>query len=184
MIYDTEPPKRKRNNFIDNKKFYAEIVAYVDKCEQYRKNHAKKEKSVYDADGELITTLTTELKYPEIPRYIAECFMLISEHLSQKPNFSGYIFREDMVCDGIENCISACRKFDPSKSKNPFAYFTQICWYAFLRRIAKEKRQIEICDKIISRSGFETFFEGDMMGNASDYDSIKDVVEQKTRGNK
>jgi hypothetical protein len=167
-----ETPKRKRNNFIDNKKFYQELVNYSERCEARKQEHKLKELPV------------SEFKPPEIPRYVAECFMLISEHLSQKPNFSGYIFREDMVCDGIENCISACRKFDPTKSKNPFSYFTQICWYAFLRRIAKEKRQIEICDKIITRSGFETFFEGDMMGNHSDYDTIKDNVEQKTRANK
>lgn len=167
-----EAPKRKRNNFIDNKKFYQELVDYADKCSEY-KTKCKATGVVYE-----------DKNLPPIPRYVAQCFMLISDHLSQKPNFCGYPFREDMVGDGIENCITACRKFDPSKSKNPFAYFTQICWFAFLRRIAREKRQIAICDKIINKSGFESFFEGDMMGNASDYDSIKDTVEQKTRHNK
>ena len=74
--------------------------------------------------------------------------------------------------------------FDPEKSKNPFSYFTQVCWYAFIRRIGKEKRQIEICDKIISKSGFEEFFVGDGMGTSSEFKSIKDTVEQKRNGNK
>ena len=77
------------------------------------------------------------------------------------------------------NCI-----FSFSKSTNPFSYFTQVCWYAFIRRIGKEKRQIEICDKIISKSGYDAFFEGDQMGSFSDYNSIRDSVDQRRKGNK
>ena len=101
-----------------------------------------------------------------------------------RPNFSNYIYRQDMVSDAIENCVVYAHNFDPSKSKNPFSYFTQVCWYAFIRRIGKEKRQIEICDKIISKSGFEEFFVGDGMGTSSEFNSIKDTVEQKRNGNK
>jgi hypothetical protein len=77
-----------------------------------------------------------------------------------------------------------CANFDPEKSKNPFSYFTQVCWYAFIRRIGKEKRQIEICDKIISKSDYGEFFEGDQMGSFSDYNAIKDNVDQRRKGNK
>ncbi len=84
--------------------------------------------------------------------------------------------------DAVENCVVYCHRFDPEKSQNPFAYFTQVCWYAFIRRIGKEKRQIEICDKIISKSGFEEFFTGDAMGASSDFNAIKDVVDQKRQG--
>ena len=86
--------------------------------------------------------------------------------------------------DAVENCVVYCANFDPTKSKNPFSYFTQVCWYAFIRRIGKEKRQIEICDKIISKSGYEAFFEGGAMGSSSDYNSIKDSVDQRRKGNK
>ena len=65
------------------------------------------------------------------------------------------MFREDMICDGIENCVQYIGNFDPSKSSNPFAYFTQIIYYAFLRRISKEKRQLEIKNKIITKSGYD-----------------------------
>ena len=155
------PTKRRKNNFIDNKEFYAAMVEFRAKCDRAK-----------DA-GE---------GRPIIPRYIGKCFLDIAEHLSMRPNFSNYMYRQDMVMDAVENCVVYCHRFDPEKSQNPFSYFTQVCWYAFIRRIGKEKRQIEICDKIISKSGFEEFFEGDQLGSASDFDSIKDAVDQKRQG--
>ena len=156
-------PRKRKNNFIDNKEFYAALVAYREKCEAAKETGDDK---------------------PRIPRYIGKCFLDIAEHLSTRPNFSNYMYRQDMVMDAVENCVVYCYSFDPNKSKNPFSYFTQVCWYAFLRRIGKEKKQIEICDKIISKSGFEEFFVGDQMGASSDYNSIKDVVDQRRKGNK
>jgi len=97
---------------------------------------------------------------PVIPRYLGECFMKIARHLSYKPNFVNYMF----------------------KSSNPFAYFTQIIHYAFLRRIQKEKKQLEIRQKIIDKSGFEEVMTTDDGGSWSDYNSIKDNVQQ--RGNR
>ena len=90
---------------------------------------------------------------PRVTNYLGECFLKIATHLSYKPNFVNYMFREDMICDGIENCLQYIDNFDPEKSKNPFAYFTQIIYYAFLRRIQKEKKQMEIKNKILERSG-------------------------------
>ena len=81
---------------------------------------------------------------PKIPEYIGECIFLISTRLETKPNFSGYSYKDDMISDGIENCIQYIHNFDPEKSENPFAYFTQIIWFAFLRRIQKEKKQMYI----------------------------------------
>ena len=130
-------PKRRKNNFIDNKEFYAAFVEFRKQCDEA------------EANGE---------PRPVVSRYIGKCFLDIAEHLSMRPNFSNYMYRQDMVMDAVENCVVYCHRFDPEKSKNPFSYFTQICWYAFIRRITKEKRQIEICDKIISKSGFEEFF--------------------------
>ena len=159
-------PKRRKNNFIDNKEFYSAMVNYRIKIDR------AKEQGLERKD------------WPPIPRYIGKCFLDIAEHLSMRPNFSNYIYRQDMVMDAVENCVVYCYNFDPEKSKNPFSYFTQVCWYAFIRRIGKEKRQIEICDKIISKSGFEEFFEGDQMGTSSEFNSIKDLVDQKRKGNK
>ena len=76
-----------------------------------------------------------------LPITLSECFLKIATHLSYKPNFVNYMFREDMICDGIENCVQYIHNFNPEKSSNPFAYFTQIIHYAFLRRIQKEKNK-------------------------------------------
>ena len=157
----TTKPRKKKNNFIDNKEFYAAMKAYITEIEMAKEQGKPK---------------------PRIPRYIGKCFLDIAEHLSTRPNFSNYMYRQDMVMDAVENCVVCCNRFDPTKSSNPFSYFTQVCWYAFIRRIGKEKKQIEICDKLISKSGFEEFFVGDQMGSSSDYNSIKDAVDQKRKG--
>ena len=154
-------PRKRKNNFIDNKEFYAAMKDYISAIELAKERGEPK---------------------PRIPRYIGKCFLDIAEHLSTRPNFSNYMYRQDMVMDAVENCVVCCNRFDPTKSSNPFSYFTQVCWYAFIRRIGKEKKQIEICDKLISKSGFEEFFVGDQMGSSSDYNSIKDAVDQKRKG--
>lgn len=78
---------------------------------------------------------------PRIPNYIGECFMKLAEGLARRPNFFGYSYKDEMIADGIENCLTYFRNFDPEKTKNPFAYFTQILWWCFVRRIQKEKKQ-------------------------------------------
>ena len=157
----TATPRKRKNNFIDNKEFYAAMKDYISAIELAKERGEPK---------------------PRIPRYIGKCFLDIAEHLSTRPNFSNYMYRQDMVMDAVENCVVCCNRFDPTKSSNPFSYFTQVCWYAFIRRIGKEKKQIEICDKLISKSGFEEFFVGDSLGSSSDYNSIKDAVDQKRKG--
>ena len=121
---------------------------------------------------------------PVIPRYIGECFMKIARHLSYKPNFVNYMFKEDMISDGIENCVQYINNFNPEKSSNPFAYFTQIIHYAFLRRIQKEKKQLEIKTKIIEKSGYSEVFSDDgmMAGSESDYNTIKDNINYRYNG--
>jgi hypothetical protein len=107
-------------HYVDNAKFCREMSEW--------------KKLVRDAEQ-------ADEKRPPVTDYIAECFLQIAEHLSYRPNFINYPFREDMVGDGIENCLLYAHNFDPKKSKNPFSYFTQIIYYAFLRRIEKEKKQ-------------------------------------------
>ena len=120
-----------RNHYINNKDFLTEMT-------KYRQAVAKAKRK-----GE---------KKPQIPRYVAECFMKIAENLSHKPNFLSYTFRDEMVADAIENCVMYVDNFDPTKSSNPFAYFTQIVYYAFLRRIQKEKKQTYIKHKNFENS--------------------------------
>jgi hypothetical protein len=95
----------------------------------------------------------TDEEKPRLSNYIGACFLKIAEHLSRKPNFISYSFREEMISDGIENCIQYVDNFDPDKSKNPFAYFTQIIYFAFLRRIMKEKKQLYVKYKATEQFG-------------------------------
>ena len=90
---------------------------------------------------------------PIIPDYVGECFMKIAQRLSFRPNFINYAFREDMISDGIENCVQYIHNFNPARSDNPFAYFTQIIYYAFIRRIEKEKKQLYIKYKTMDMHG-------------------------------
>ena len=155
--------KRKRvvsEHYVNNKEFLEALVVFKAKCA------AAKEA------GE---------PRPRISNYIGECFLKIATHLSYKPNFVNYMFREDMICDGIENCVQYIENFNPEKSKNPFAYFTQIIYYAFLRRIQKEKRQLEIKNKILDKSGYEVAFHTDDKGASSDYNTIKENVQIKIK---
>ena len=156
--------KRKRSeHYVNNKEFLAALIRYQEDIEIARLQDKPK---------------------PVIPRYIGECFLKIANHLSFKPNFVNYMFKEDMISDGIENCVQYIHNFNPEKSQNPFAYFTQIIHYAFLRRIEREKRQLEIKNKIIEKSGYNEVFDdsnkidGD---NFSEYNSIKDAVHAKLR---
>lgn len=110
--------KRKRRNYINNKDFYDEMV-------RYRAQEPPR----------------------KITNYIGECFLLICNRLAQKSNFNGYTYIEEMISDAIENCIMAVNSFDPNKTNNPFAYFTQIAKFAFIRRIQAEKKQTYIKHK-------------------------------------
>jgi len=122
----------KQKHYINNADFLKALVDYKEACKK-----AKKEK---------------QLK-PAIPNYIGECFMKIAEGLSHKPNFINYTYRDEMMSDGIENCLQYFDNFDPAKSKNPFAYFTQIIYFAFLRRIGKEKKQTYVKYKATEQMG-------------------------------
>ena len=112
--------KKKSVHYVDNKAFLVAMSEWRDKCKEA------------EEQGEL---------NPPLTNYIGECFLKIANHLSYRPNFINYTYRDDMISDGIENCLQYMDNFDPAKSKNPFAYFTQIIYYAFIRRIQKEKKQ-------------------------------------------
>jgi hypothetical protein len=124
------------SHYVDNKEFLAEMIKW------------KKKYNAAEDSGR---------KKPPISNYIAESFLKIAEHLSYRPNFMNYPYREEMVGDGIENCLMYAHNFDPEKSKNPFSYFTQIIYFAFLRRIEKEKKQSYIKYKIMEDNADEKF---------------------------
>ena len=138
--------KSKGAHYVDNKKFLEAMIEFKEKCRVAKEN---------------------EEDQPPVSNYIGECFLKIATHLSYRPNFINYTYREDMISDGFENCLQYVANFNPEKSKNPFAYFTQIIYYAFLRRIAKEKKQTHVRNKIIENSQYESWTT--MPGDDSSY---------------
>ena len=129
-------------HYVDNKKFLEAMIEYREKCNVAEEKDKKK---------------------PDVTNYIGECFLKIANHLSYRPNFINYTYRDDMISDGIENCLQYMSNFNPEKSKNPFAYFTQIIYYAFIRRIQKEKKQTHVKHRIIAKQDFTSYvtMEGD-----------------------
>lgn len=160
--YTTMARPKKSEHYVNNKDFLSALEQYAIDVERAKEKDQPK---------------------PQIPRYIGECFLKIANHLSYKPNFVNYMFKDDMICDGIENCVRYIHNFNPEKSKNPFAYFTQIIYYAFLRRIQQEKKQLEIKNKILEKTNFDEVFDSNDLDscNYSEYNSIKDAVHSKLR---
>jgi DNA-directed RNA polymerase specialized sigma subunit len=154
--------KKKSEHYVNNKELLAALIDYR---------------------AQVAVAKTKDLPKPRISNYLGECFLKIATHLSYKPNFVNYMFRDDMISDGIENCVQYIHNFDPNKSKNPFAYFTQIIHYAFLRRIQKEKKQLEIKTKIIEKTGYDEVMvvdDGALTSSSSDYNTIKDNIQYKS----
>ena len=152
---------KKKEHYVNNKEFLAAII-------DYRQDVA--------------IAKSKDKPKPRVPEYIGECFLKIATHLSYRPNFVNYMFKDDMICDGIENCLQYIDNFNPEKSQNPFAYFTQIIYFAFLRRIQREKKQLDIKTRILEKSGFDEVFSADSsaMGyNSSTMNSIKESLEIK-----
>ena len=170
--------KKKPEHYVNNKELLEAMVVYRLKVE-------KSYKLVFGKDLKEQPRKERGKRWegkPTIPNYLGESFLKIATHLSYKPNFVNYMFREDMISDGIENCVQYIHNFDPDKSKNPFAYFTQVIHYAFLRRIQKEKKQLDIKTKIIEKTGYDEVMMVDnslLSGDSSEYNSIKDAIQYR-----
>src|SRR6056300_1076274 len=126
--------KKKPEHYVNNAEFLEAMKAY---------------KKAVD------TAIKQKKEKPLVSDYIGSCFLKIANHLSYRPNFINYTFRDDMISDGIENCLQYLDNFNPAKSSNPFAYFTQIIYYAFVRRIQKEKKQTTIKHRLIMDSNYD-----------------------------
>ena len=157
--------KRKTEHYLDNKKFFEEM-------QKWKKTILEAEQSGEDK--------------PPVTEYIGLAFLQIAENLAKKPNFVNYQFKEDMISDGVENCLMYASNFDPEKSNNPFSYFTQIIYYAFLRRIQKEKKQnyikykyLESLDKV---GDFSEILR--MMGITDEEKNSFSTFEKKSKGKK
>ncbi len=150
----------KSNHYVNNADLLKAIIQYKKDCKDAKAIGGSK---------------------PKIPEYVGSCLQLIAENLSHKPNFNQYTFKEEMIGDGIENCILYFDNFDPKRFKNPFAYFTQIIYYAFLRRIAREKKQLYIKYKATQEYGILGNQHSENDGNDTNsqfetYDNISDFI--------
>lgn len=152
--------KRRSAYYIDNKLFYEEMRKYIELCREASE---------------------TDDIFPIIPNYLGECFFKISTKLATRPNFSNYSYKEEMIGDAIENCIHYVRSFNPDKSTNPFAYFTQIAWNSFIARINKEKKQQYVKYKsmehmLINSTNFVHSGEGDQMIGAEFHENTQTFI--------
>lgn len=147
-------------NYINNKEFYNLLKDYKEKCISA------------DSNGDPV---------PRIPETIGECFMMIATKLANKGNFVGYTYKDEMICDALENCVMAVHSFNPEKSKNPFAYFTQIIWYAFLRRIEKEKKQTYVKYKQLENLVISSNFDEETNGYSNfdiENEKMKPIIDK------
>ena len=152
--------KTNKAHYVDYKKFLQAMIEHRDKCRIAEEKGKKK---------------------PDVSNYIGECFLKIANHLSYRPNFINYTFRDDMISDGIENCLQYMSNFNPDKSTNPFAYFTQIIYYAFIRRIQKEKKQMEVKKKLIQNAGVENMMD-QLEGDDAQYRSqLLDFLQRNSK---
>ena len=153
--------KKRPEHYVDNKQFLEHMVAYRESVIAAEQNGDPS---------------------PQIPDEIGTIFWKIASHLSYKSNFINYAFRDDMISDGIENCVQYINNFDPEKSKNPFSYFTQIIYYAFLRRIQKEKKQLYVRYKSLENDQLLESVSNDELSNMTSlgftklYDNMNEFI--------
>lgn len=155
----------KVRNYINNKDLYENMVEYRILLLEAEQNGTQK---------------------PKVTEYIGKAIMLICTNLAKKPNFSGYTYKQDMISDAIMDCLSAVDNFDPNKTNNPFAYFTQIAWNAFIRRIHKEKKQTYIKHKNFENSFLmNELWEGDsnmqLVSNEYSADVVRSYEDKLTK---
>jgi len=160
--------KRASIHYVNNAEFSQAVVEYVKTVREAKKNNEQ---------------------LPVVTDYIAQCFLRIAEGLSHKSNFIRYTYREEMVMDAVENCLKAIENYNIEAATrtgkpNAFAYFTQITWFAFLRRIAKEKKQQDVKIKYLTKAGIENFVDnenGDAMSNqvvGAFVDTLRDRIDK------
>lgn len=130
--------KKSKQHYIDNESFTEAVIEYSKKCKEAEERG---------------------LERPKMSEYIGKCIYDISSHLAYRPNFNGYSWKDDMISDAYENICKYLSNFDAEKmiekgkKPNAFAYVTQIAYFAFLRRIEKEKKQSMVKDKVLENSG-------------------------------
>lgn len=139
-----------KNHYVNNPEFFKEMKLHIAAVKRAKRNKES---------------------LPKVSNYIGECILSIANKLANKPNFVNYPFREEMISDGIENSLQYLNNFNPKKSSNPFAYFTQIIYFAFVRRIQKEKKQLATKYRLIEESLNDLAGDADKINSNGKYGS-------------
>jgi len=150
-------PKKKNDHYVNNEEFLVEMTQYRKEYDTYLENNKIGDK-------------------PTVSDKAALGFIKIAENLATKPNFRNYTYKDEMILDGIENCVAYAHNFNPEKSKNPFSYFTQIIYYAFIRRIQKENKQRDVKKGIVHRSDISQLFDIDLSDSNSEIQEYMDII--------
>jgi DNA-directed RNA polymerase specialized sigma24 family protein len=162
--------KKTSEHYVDNSAFLKALTVYAEAVKKAKKKQKDKKDKKH---------------LPRIPEYVGECLLKIATRYAHRPNFMNYTFRDDMVMDGVENCLIYLHNFNPKKSKNPFSYFTTIIHYAFLRRILREKKQTYTKYKLIEQAYIDGGFQENAEGSHStadttllSFDNVKEFIQQ------
>ena len=152
--------KKKENvNYVDNAEFLRAIIEYRKQCKAAKSAGNPK---------------------PRMPDYLGDCIMKIAENRSHEPCFARYTYRDEMVADAIENCLLYFDNYNPKKTSNPFAYFSQITFYAFVRKIKKEKKQLykkyKLAEQMCVLGEMENSEDDDRGQQVELYDNIKEFI--------
>ena len=124
----------------------------------------------------------------QIDDYTARCILKIVRKFASRKNFSGYTYKDDMISGAVENILLYIDNFDPEISKNPFAYFTQIAYFSFLRKIRDEKKHTYIrfksMQKYFMEDNLDTIQDADHASEGHDfsstspmYDNMQDFID-------
>lgn len=179
-------------HYVDNKLLLENMVTYrtavgvwkeknKQQDEEYQLELAEWRKEVEQAEAERRNYIPEQppapkkTNKPQIPRYVADSIDKIAKRLSTMPSFVNYPYREEMVGDGVLNCIEYIDNFNPAKSTNPFSYFTQIIYFAFIRRIKKEQKNTSIKVKAFDNMILELELEG----MSSELQGVQSTLAQK-----
>lgn len=142
------------HHYVNNKEMYEHCKVYHAACQE---------------------ALAQGKEYPQIPEPIAAAILQIATRMMNNYNFINYTYKDEMAADGVLKCIVKAHRFDPNKSDNPFAFFSQIVWNEAVERIKKERHQTSVKARFIRNKMSDEFISH--AGDIEDPDASNAFVE-------
>lgn len=94
------------------------------------------------------------LNQGKVSNKLAMMFLKLVERYSQKGNWRGYTYLEDMKGQALMQLVETALKFDESKSDNAFAYYTMIVTNCFRGTLNSEDKISTIKNKLMIDAGY------------------------------